>query len=273
MRNSVVLALAGALHFIAAPAIAQDDMSVEDIRNAFERQLQAFTSVKTRGLGGGQDRGLKLITVDDIKTDERGQQVVVTATSPTAPTTPTTGTDKAPTTTTTSTVAKVQVPVKPTAPTADSGATVTTTVPVTQPKTAATTTAPQPQVTKASTSDPVVYGQFKPELQVNLHIEFGFDSAALDSSQTPKLEKMCIVLQTSPINKIRIVGHTDTKGTDEYNERLSILRAREVARHLTEECGIAPERLETLGLGERFPVNPNNPQADENRRVEFQALS
>ncbi|UYV37358.1 OmpA family protein [Rhodobacteraceae bacterium D3-12] len=268
MRNSVVLALAGALHFIAAPAIAQDDMSVEDIRNAFERQLQAFTSVKTRGLGGGQDRGLKLITVDDIKTDARGQQVVVTATSPTAPTTPT-PTDTSPTATTTTSVAKVQVPTKPTAPTADTGATVTTTVPVSQPKPVSNT----PQVTKASTSDPVVYGQFKPELQVNLHIEFGFDSAALDSSQTPKLEKMCIVLQTSPINKIRIVGHTDTKGTDEYNERLSILRAREVARHLTEECGISAERLETLGLGERFPVNANNPQADENRRVEFQALS
>lgn len=268
MRNSVVLALAGALHIIAAPAIAQDDMSVEDIRNAFDRQLQAFTSVKTRGLGGGQDRGLKLITVDDIKTDERGQQIVVTATSPTAPTTPTT-TDMTPKTGTTTAVIKGQAPTQLTAPKADTGATVTTTITSKQPEPDKGAT----QVTKVSTSDPVVYGQFKPEMQVNLHIKFGFDSAALDSSQTPKLEKMCIVLQTSPINKIRIVGHTDTKGTDEYNERLSILRAREVARHLTEECGIAPERLETLGLGERFPVNANNPQADENRRVEFQALS
>lgn len=272
MRISKAFALAGALHFIAVPAIAQDDMSVEDIRNAFERQLQAFSTVKTRGLGGGKDRGLKLITVDDIKTNDKGEQVVVTATSPTAPVTPTTPTTDGNTPTrVTSTVTVSPTPTKPTSPTTDNvgntGATVTTTVTAPQPKTG------DPVVTKASASDPVVYGQFKPELQVNLHIEFGFDSAALDSSQAPKLEKMCIVLQTAPINKIRIVGHTDAKGTDEYNERLSILRAREVARHLTEECGIAPERLETLGLGERFPVNAKNPQSDENRRVEFQALS
>ena len=269
MRKSVILALAGALHCLAAPAYAQDDMSVDDIRAAFERQLQAFSNVKTRGLGGGQDRGLKLITVEDIAVDDKGEQVVVTET-PTDDTTRTQTTAVATTTETTDTVPIETSDTDPTE-TADTGsdnatgATVSTTVAGTDdPVTLASATDP---------NKPLVYGQFKPELQVNLHIEFGFDSAALDPSQKPKLEKMCIVLQTSPINKIRIVGHTDTKGTEAYNERLSILRAREVARHLNEECGIAASRLETIGLGERFPINPDDSKADENRRVEFQALS
>ena len=277
MKKLFNLALAGVLLCSAAPAFAQDDMSVDEIRSAFERQLQAFSSVKTRGLGGGQDRGLKLITVDDIKTDDKGEQVVVTETATqdagtattTAAATDTTSTQ---TTTSTETAGTTLETTTDTTPTDSStGATVTTTVAGTT-----ATTSSEPSVTLAAANDPnkpLVYGQFKPELQVNLHIEFSFDSAALDASQKPKLEKICIVLQTSPINKIRIVGHTDTKGTDEYNERLSILRAREVARHLNEECGIASSRMETIGLGERFPINADDPAADENRRVEFQALS
>lgn len=297
MRSSLFLALAGTLFCSATPAFAQDDMSVEEIRNAFERQLQAFSSAKTRGLGNGQDRGLKLITVEDIAINEKGEQVVETETptqevavtqettkdatkdtseqtrvaTDTTETSPST-TGKTPTQTSTETASTTAEPTTAGTPSDDAtGATITTTV-------AGTTATDQPDtsVVLAGVADPnkpLVYGQFKPELQVNLHIEFGFDSAALDVSQKPKLAKMCIVLQTSPINKIRIVGHTDTKGTDEYNERLSILRAREVARHLTKECGISASRLETVGLGERFPINPDDPAADENRRVEFQALS
>ncbi len=127
--------------------------------------------------------------------------------------------------------------------------------------------------TASDPNAPLVFGQLDPELQVNLQIKFGFDSAALSSEEAPKLEKMCQVLQRSNINLVRIVGHTDTSGTEAYNERLSILRAEEVARHLVDNCGIDPARLETLGMGERFPYNSDDPRADENRRVEFQALS
>jgi outer membrane protein OmpA-like peptidoglycan-associated protein len=125
----------------------------------------------------------------------------------------------------------------------------------------------------ATDAAPLIFGQLDPELQVNLHITFGFDSAALSAEEKPKLDTMCQVLEQSDIQLIRIVGHTDTSGSDDYNERLSVLRAREVARHLTEDCGIDPARLETVGMGERFPFNANDPRADENRRVEFQALS
>lgn len=125
----------------------------------------------------------------------------------------------------------------------------------------------------ADPNAPLVFGQLAPELQVNLQIKFDFDSAALSNDEKPKLDKMCTVLQQSSVNLFRIVGHTDTSGSEEYNERLSILRAKEVARHLTEQCGIDASRLQTIGMGERFPLNTADPRADENRRVEFQALS
>ncbi|SDE44203.1 OmpA family protein [Ruegeria marina] len=137
-----------------------------------------------------------------------------------------------------------------------------------------TTTAGESMTPAASDPNkPLVFGQLDPELQVNLHIKFGFDSAALSESEKPKLETLCTVLRTSDINVIRIVGHTDSSGSDEYNERLSVLRAKEVARHLVQNCGVDAGRLETVGMGERFPFNSADPKADENRRVEFQALS
>lgn len=111
------------------------------------------------------------------------------------------------------------------------------------------------------------------DLDVNIRIEFAFDSAALDDSQKPSLTKLCNVMKTSDIQLFRIVGHTDAKGTDDYNERLSRLRAAEVQRFFVNDCGIDPARLEAVGVGERFPVPDTDPDSDQNRRVEFQALS
>ena len=98
------------------------------------------------------------------------------------------------------------------------------------------------------------------------------NSAALSADQWPKLDQLCRVIKASDIGKFRVVGHTDGSGPDEYNERLSVLRAEEVQRHLVNECGVVPGRLEAVGMGERFLFNKQNPEADENRRVEFQAL-
>lgn len=131
----------------------------------------------------------------------------------------------------------------------------------------------RPLTAAAETVQPVVFGQLDPELQVNLQINFGFDSAALAEDEKPKMQKICQAMAQSEVQVFRIVGHTDTAGSDEYNQNLSVLRAKEVVRYLVDECGIDPARLEALGMGERFPFNQQNTRADENRRVEFQALS
>ncbi|MCK0094129.1 OmpA family protein [Yoonia sp. F2084L] len=123
------------------------------------------------------------------------------------------------------------------------------------------------------TATTVTFGRLDPDLQVNLFVKFAFDSASIEDDQKPTLDQMCTVMRDSDIDMFQIVGHTDTSGSDDYNEQLSRLRAEEVARYLVGSCNIAANRLSTLGLGERFPINEANPRADENRRVEFQALS
>ncbi len=119
----------------------------------------------------------------------------------------------------------------------------------------------------------MVFGEFAPELQVNIAIRFAFDSASIAPDQRPALERMCSAMRQSDVGLFRIVGHTDAKGSDSYNETLSKLRAEEVRRWLVQDCGITASRLEALGMGKRFLANPADPAAAENRRVEFQALS
>ena len=127
--------------------------------------------------------------------------------------------------------------------------------------------------TAAPPGGSVVFGDFAPELQVNVAIHFAFDSATIAADQQPVLQKMCSVMQKSDIGLFRIVGHTDAKGSDTYTENLSRLRADEVRRWLVQDCGLVASRLESLGMGKRFLANPADPAGPENRRVEFQALS
>ena len=72
---------------------------------------------------------------------------------------------------------------------------------------------------------------------------------------------------------LRIVGHTDASGPAGYNQKLSVLRAEEVQRFFVNDCGIAPDRLQAIGVGEQFPYDDARPAAGANRRVEFQAMS
>ncbi|MFD1343694.1 OmpA family protein [Litorisediminicola beolgyonensis] len=220
MRFRTNLSLVCAALVAAAPAVAQNDLSVEEILERLEKQKQVFNEAETSGLG--ETRGLKLVTVEDVDAESAApsDSVAVSAQGNGTATDP-----------------------------------------------------DEPIQAAADPNQPLVFGQLAPELQVNLQITFGFDSAALADSEKPKLDKMCAVLKQSDINLFRIVGHTDTSGSAEYNERLSVLRAKEVARYLVEDCGVAASRLQTIGMGERFPYNTADPRADENRRVEFQALS
>jgi OmpA-OmpF porin, OOP family len=117
------------------------------------------------------------------------------------------------------------------------------------------------------------YVQIDSDLQVNIRIAFEFDSAALSAGEQAKLDTLCTVIQNSDIPLFKIIGHTDSSGADDYNQRLSQLRAEEVQRHLVNNCGISGDRLEAIGVGEAFPFDPSDPRADVNRRVEFQVGS
>lgn len=134
--------------------------------------------------------------------------------------------------------------------------------------------APASQGPAAAESGAVVeYAEVPQDEAINVRIVFDFDSAALRPDQKPRLASLCGAMKQVDVQVFRIVGHTDAAGSDDYNERLSRLRAEEVKRHLISDCGIAAERLEAVGMGKRALFDPEHPRADVNRRVEFQVVS
>ena len=139
--------------------------------------------------------------------------------------------------------------------------------------TGATATAAEGTTTTTTVAAAETYVSVPEPDQVAIEISFDFDSSALRADQKPKLATLCQVMSSLDDGAFRIVGHTDASGSDSYNERLSLLRAQEVKRHLVEDCGIAADRLQAVGVGESYPLDGIDPNADANRRVEFQALS
>ena len=68
--------------------------------------------------------------------------------------------------------------------------------------------------------------------------------------------------------QVRVVGHADASGTPEANQQLSVKRAEAVKEYLVQK-GADSSMLIVVGQGSKDPVNPSNPLAPENRRVEI----
>lgn len=96
---------------------------------------------------------------------------------------------------------------------------------------------------------------------------FGFDSYALTATTKKNLQELATTLNDYGDTNLTIEGHTDSKGTDAYNLDLSKKRAKSVADYLA-TLGVASSRLTTVGYGEQQPVNTENTESAENRRVE-----
>ncbi|MBK7857782.1 MAG: OmpA family protein [Archangiaceae bacterium] len=101
-------------------------------------------------------------------------------------------------------------------------------------------------------------------------LHFGFDEASLTEADRTMLEKVAFALRSRPTITIRIAGHADERGTEEYNLALGQRRA-EVARKFLLALGVTPEQVETLTFGEEKPaVNESNEEAWAwNRRDEL----
>lgn len=98
---------------------------------------------------------------------------------------------------------------------------------------------------------------------------FGFDSYQLTATTKTNLDKLAGILEKYKDTEILIEGHTDSKGTDSYNQTLSKNRAQSVASYLSQK-GIAGNRVKTNGWGESKPIAGNDSDAgrQQNRRVE-----
>jgi len=99
---------------------------------------------------------------------------------------------------------------------------------------------------------------------------FDFDKADIRPDAAGALAQLATVLRGYPNGKARLEGHSDAKGDDAYNRRLSERRAAAVKSWLVEREGIDGGRLSTRGWGESRPVASNDTDAgrQKNRRVE-----
>lgn len=102
-------------------------------------------------------------------------------------------------------------------------------------------------------------------------ILFNVNSAQIKPESYGTLKAMANVLKENADLKVRIVGHTDSDGSDDANLDLSKRRAASVKIALAKEFGIEESRMETSGKGESEPIDKNDHPAGKanNRRVEF----
>jgi outer membrane protein OmpA-like peptidoglycan-associated protein len=110
----------------------------------------------------------------------------------------------------------------------------------------------------------------RPALSFDSSINFNFNSAELTSDVKKELDKIIAVLKDPEVKDADVIvsGHTDAKGSDEYNQKLSERRALSVKQYLAQN-GIDNKRLTASGYGKNKLLLPTQPLDALNRRVEF----
>lgn len=118
-------------------------------------------------------------------------------------------------------------------------------------------------------------GTGKAANSVDFHITFAYDSAELLPDSLITLTRLGTALTDTSLRSatFRIAGHTDARGSDEYNLALSERRARSVANYLAATFGIDRARLDVKGFGKRQLFDPSRPDDMVNRRVQVINLS
>jgi len=121
------------------------------------------------------------------------------------------------------------------------------------------------------------YEQTKPDLGVTLilrDLQFASGSDVLTVGAQGRLTPLATFLAKQPEARIQIAGHTDSQGTESYNQVLSARRAASVGSHLI-STGVDAGRINSVGLGESVPLSSNDTAAGRaiNRRVEITILN
>ena len=99
---------------------------------------------------------------------------------------------------------------------------------------------------------------------------FAYDRSDLNATAKTNLDKLKNILLKYPETNITVIGHTDSKGSESYNQTLSESRATAV-RNYASQNGIDKARLTAIGKGETDPIATNDTEegSASNRRVEF----
>jgi len=102
---------------------------------------------------------------------------------------------------------------------------------------------------------------------------FDFDKAVLKSEGKSKLDDLANKVKAINLEVVIAIGHTDSIGSDAYNQKLSVRRAESVKAYLVSK-GVEPNRIYTEGKGEKQPVASNKTKdgRQKNRRVEIEVI-
>jgi peptidoglycan-associated lipoprotein len=105
-------------------------------------------------------------------------------------------------------------------------------------------------------------------------INFDYDQANVRQADQATLDRKAVILVANPNVKVRISGHADERGSDEYNLALANRRAAAAKRYL-ENKGVEGARLDVISYGEERPLNPGSDESAfaQNRRDEFEVTS
>lgn len=106
-------------------------------------------------------------------------------------------------------------------------------------------------------------------VSIELKVEFDFNKSDIRPEFHDEIKKVADFMTTYPLTEAMLEGHTDSKGTHEYNDKLSLRRVTSVRQYLINKFGIDGERLSVRGAGEREPVasNETSEGRQQNRRV------
>ncbi|MEW6445817.1 MAG: OmpA family protein [Pseudomonadota bacterium] len=104
---------------------------------------------------------------------------------------------------------------------------------------------------------------------LNADAYFDFDKSNLKAEGKKAMDTLVADMKIEQVDEIRVVGHTDSIGTDAYNQKLSERRAKTVSDYLVSK-GVPAAKIKASGMGETKPVADNKTKAGraKNRRVE-----
>lgn len=105
------------------------------------------------------------------------------------------------------------------------------------------------------------------------NIYYDVAKATLRDESVAELDRLITIMEQNPTLKVEIGGHTDSDGSESYNQRLSQARAQSVVDYLL-DASVVEDRLVAKGYGEVEPIAPNDNKENKqlNRRTEFKVL-
>ncbi|MGZ9162275.1 MAG: OmpA family protein [Candidatus Deferrimicrobiaceae bacterium] len=111
--------------------------------------------------------------------------------------------------------------------------------------------------------------------KLTIHVNFDYDKSQVRKTDVGELQKALAFVKKYPGYKISVEGHTDSRGTDKYNQALSERRAGAVKKYLLDNGATDGDKINAVGFGESKPIADNKTQKGmfENRRVEILIFS